>query len=416
MLKTLETLADALDELAKAIIAGKPDAATFQTTYGWNCPALTSAQTAEFASRISRSLRISKVTQLSAEEVTKVNQCIANIKAFQTNTLTYFFNGNATGAFPTFLALIDHVELVLEPILGWTRISDASLMPASLARRVERLSAAIEKHKADEQSIAEKIAIIQEASDSAEELPLTLKQLSDAQTQITKSLAQASEFIGKIDTLHKASQEAVGHINTQTKEADALAKQVSEAYRATTSVSLAAAFDARANALENTMNWWVGGLVLALITGGIVGFVRFDKLTAALSSSPTNSSNVWIELILTLAGLGLPLWFAWLSTKQIGQRFRLAEDYAYKASVAKAYEGYRREAARFDSAIEERLFKAALTRLEEEPLRYVEAATHGSPIQETGLVDLIKDTAKDIKDAVVEKMKLPSPGKDSGAD
>lgn len=69
--------------------------------------------------------------------------------------------------------------------------------------------------------------------------------------------------------------------------------------------------------------------------------------------------------------------------KQIGQRFRLAEDYAFKATVAKAYEGYRKEAARHnDPELEKKLFTLALTRLEEPPLRLIEKATPGTPLQD----------------------------------
>lgn len=78
--------------------------------------------------------------------------------------------------------------------------------------------------------------------------------------------------------------------------------------------------------------------------------------------------EIWLHIILSIVSVGAPLWFAWLATKQIGQRFRLAKDYSYKASVAKAYEGYRREAARIDEDFENRLFDSALTRLEEAPL------------------------------------------------
>lgn len=49
---------------------------------------------------------------------------------------------------------------------------------------------------------------------------------------------------------------------------------------------------------------------------------------------------------------------------------------------AKAYEGYRKEAARLDEAFEARLFSSALSRLEEAPLRLVENTTHGSPWHE----------------------------------
>jgi hypothetical protein len=80
--------------------------------------------------------------------------------------------------------------------------------------------------------------------------------------------------------------------------------------------------------------------------------------------------------------VGAPVWFSWLATKQIGQRFRLAEDYAFKASVAKAYEGYKLEATRLDPNFEKRLFASALTRLDEAPLRLVETGSPGSPWHE----------------------------------
>lgn len=79
-----------------------------------------------------------------------------------------------------------------------------------------------------------------------------------------------------------------------------------------------------------------------------------------------------------------------LAAKQIGQRFRLAEDYAFKASVAKAYEGYRKEAARIDPQFEARLFGSALTRLDEAPLRLVEIGSHGSPWHELATSDGVR--------------------------
>jgi hypothetical protein len=91
---------------------------------------------------------------------------------------------------------------------------------------------------------------------------------------------------------------------------------------------------------------------------------------------------VVVNLVLALFSIGAPVWLAWVATKQVGHRFRLAEDYAFKATVAKAYEGYRREAARYDKEMEARLFASALTRLEQEPLRLVDPETPGSPWHE----------------------------------
>ena len=99
-----------------------------------------------------------------------------------------------------------------------------------------------------------------------------------------------------------------------------------------------------------------------------------------------------------------PLWFAWLATKQISQRFKLAEDYAFKASVAKAYEGYKKEAAKIDEEFEARLFNVALTRLEEAPLRLVDSVNHGSPtheiVEKTGLNKVGEKIANKVENVI----------------
>jgi hypothetical protein len=84
--------------------------------------------------------------------------------------------------------------------------------------------------------------------------------------------------------------------------------------------------------------------------------------------------------LLSVFSIGAPLWFAWLSTRQINQRFKLAEDYAYKSSVAKAYEGYRNEASKTSNGeFQKRLFDSALSRLEEPPLRFMQEHDHSTP-------------------------------------
>lgn len=100
------------------------------------------------------------------------------------------------------------------------------------------------------------------------------------------------------------------------------------------------------------------------------------------------------NFVLSALSVGAPVWFAWLATKQIGQRFRLAEDYAFKASVSRAYEGYRREAARVDADLEVRLLESALARLDELPLRLVEVSSHGSPFHELASSELVQQALK----------------------
>ncbi|MBB3356192.1 hypothetical protein FHT70_006172 [Rhizobium sp. BK049] len=89
---------------------------------------------------------------------------------------------------------------------------------------------------------------------------------------------------------------------------------------------------------------------------------------------------------------------AWLSTKQIGQRFRLAEDYAFKASVSKAYEGYRREARDLSGEFAQSLFQSALNRLDEPPLRLLDKPTPGSPVHEFLEGSLVQKLAEQTKE------------------
>ncbi|MCY1231618.1 hypothetical protein D9M72_440730 [compost metagenome] len=119
----------------------------------------------------------------------------------------------------------------------------------------------------------------------------------------------------------------------------------------------------------------------ALAAGAIVGAFRISALQALLAAE-ASTGRIALNLVLAFISVAAPVWFAWIATKQIGHRFRLSEDYAFKASVAQAYEGYRREAARLDEKFAKRLFSSALDRIDEAPIRFVEHETHGSPWHE----------------------------------
>src|SRR5699024_10298169 len=154
-------------------------------------------------------------------------------------------------------------------------------------------------------------------------------------------------------------------INDLHDQAEKLVSQCEEAYRITTTKGLAAAFDQRAIDLKNSMRCWVAGLFIALGVGAWIGAQRVESLSKLLSTSDPQWRIILMQLSLSVTSVVAPLWSAWLATKQIGQRFRLAEDYGFKASVAKACDGYKKEAAKIDKESEARLFNVALTRLEE---------------------------------------------------
>ncbi|MCE4406921.1 hypothetical protein I5139_23105, partial [Escherichia coli] len=144
------------------------------------------------------------------------------------------------------------------------------------------------------------------------------------------------------------SEKIISDLKKNSLKAQEYLAMCEEAIRASTSKGLAGAFEIKAEKLNWSIRLWVGGLAMALSAGGFVGYERLKALSAVLSQPNPNAIVIGTQLILSVFSIGAPLWFAWLSTKQINQRFRLAEDYAYKASVAKAYEGYRNEASKLD--------------------------------------------------------------------
>ena len=113
-----------------------------------------------------------------------------------------------------------------------------------------------------------------------------------------------------------------------------------------------------------------------------------------------------LNVLLSILSVGTPVWFAWLATKQIGQRFRLAEDYAFKASIARAYEGFRREAARFDENMESKVLTSASTRLDELPLGLVEERSYGSPWHELASFGVIDSAMKSVPGFGVQTKEL----------
>jgi outer membrane murein-binding lipoprotein Lpp len=250
-----------------------------------------------------------------------------------------------------------------------------------------------------------------------------LESLKEARGKVDKFSSDAAELFGKIDSYHEQVEATSQKITDKKNEADKLVAQCEEAYKITTTKGLAGAFDQRAKKLSGSMWVWVIGLLVALIAGIWIGAHRFSLINSALNNTQ-NWGYIWIQIVLSILSLGAPIWLAWIATKQISQRFKLAEDYAYKATVAKAYEGYRREAAHIDEAFEARLFSSSLTRLEEAPLRLMDQDSHGSPWSElvnspafqkaVEMVPELKDKFFDITKSrfdklISKKVKKPSP-------
>lgn len=309
-----------------------------------------------------------------------------------TGNFPHIFVNRQSDALLAYLQTMDHIEHLLEPLFSWEAIVDKDIMPKNLSNKLRGIAAEIKKITPDKEKLENQIRLIQEATETAESLPTDLASLAEAKEQMTEMAKASEKTWEKIQQQHQEIEHLMNVLKEHKEEANKVIEQSQIALKEATTKGLAGAFHDRATALNKSISLWVFFLVVALIIGGGVGYLKTQSFIELIKDAKATKEVIWIYALLAFASFGAPLWFAWLATKQIGQRFKLAEDYAFKASVAKAYEGYKTEAARLDKDFEARLFSSALTRLEEAPLRFMNNTEHSSPVHE--MIKLCTPTKK----------------------
>lgn len=410
---SLEATCTALDVLSTTVLNSWSDNRTLREAFGWHHPTVTRHDLAEMPQRLAKRIRDAGVEDVDQTTLNYLADVPRRLTLLQSETVPYMFNGNGAQAAPAYIASLNSLSESLGSILGWVAFPDNKSMPAALARRLRSYQAELDNIAPNSEQLKIQIQQIKDATEAAETLPTDLEALKQAKIKVGELASNAAEMYGKLDGRRDEIEKLLIKIVTHENNADKLVQQCEQAYRITTTKGLAAAFDQRASRLGMSMWVWVFGLLLALFVGGYLGGERVKLLSAAISGSDPQWGVVWLQLVLSALSVGAPLWFAWVATKQIGQRFRLAEDYGFKASVAKAYEGYRKEAARIDSAFEARLFSSALSRLEEAPLRLVEDTTHGSPWHELVASQAFRDAMASIPELRDKFIEIAKKGMDT---
>ena len=208
-----------------------------------------------------------------------------------------------------------------------------------------------------------------------------MEELKRSANEISRLLESSLKANFKIEECQRVSAESEAAIEQLRAEATILVEKCEVAYRITTSAGLAGAFEHRSRSLA-TVGWvWVAILISSLVAAVVLGKDRYDGLRSLLTGEHP-PALIYLNILFAILGVAAPIWLAWLATRSIGQSFRLSEDYAFKASVSKAYEGYRKEAVSLDGDFAKRLFGSALTRLDESPSRFMVSQDHNSPLQE----------------------------------
>lgn len=382
-----------LKSLSDAIEAKRGAANTPIHQHGWNAPGLTPWDLGKMAHSLATLIE-SSLPIIEDEETVKIlEDWPQSIKHLQKSTLPQLLNTNAPTAAVVMISTLGALQMSLNPILGWVSVRDRSKLPAALRKKLAGIEAVANELLPDVEKLQVQLKSIEDASESAYDLPVNLEELRKARAQVASDTEAVKAGLLQVESAVSKVQDSTAHLEALGREVDALVIKVRESHRITTSIGLASSFDERAKKLGFTLAVWSAVLICALCGAALLTASRWDSLTRLAEGSP-NWPAVGLQVFLSTVSLAGPAWLAWIATKQISQRFKLSEDYAFKASVAKAYEGYRREAeALADTTMSSRLFNSALTRLDEAPLRFMDGENHGSPWHEFAQTRFFKEAS-----------------------
>lgn len=383
MLPEVVAATNALDALAKVILNTWSDQ-PYSTANGnnWSYPAMKRDDMAARCVRLSNRLKAIPDNQVDASLKKVLSELPAQLAWFQSQTLQQV-SGNAFQVLANLELLASNVEsaLPVDRMPDWTTMMKSDLVPRDLARRVRSLEAALKRLEPKTGDLEEQVERINSAHAAALDLPTDLQSLSEARTEIASYADEVRTHRKAVSDADAVIQACARDIKDRSDEADKLIANINAAYSAATTVGLAASFTESAKRLNRSTWIWVLLLFVSLVAGGVLGYFRLQSIQQLLATPNARAEFVWLNAVLSLFSIAAPVWFAWVATRQISQRFRLAEDYGFKASVARAYEGFRKEAARLDPEFEARLFSSALDRLDEAPLRFLSLEEHSSPYE-----------------------------------
>lgn len=393
MHKTLKTIHARLLDVVTQVKASVPNDEPFGNAHGnWSFPGLTRAELIEEAEAIVELIEDQGGDDLGEHEA-RLQDYGRRLQHLQQQTVAQLW-GNAGQAVPAYMLTLQGLRKALGPVLTRDDRAEAASKLKRLTQQLRGIESRLNGLDPRAAELSTMVERIEQAYHAADQLPTDLETLAEARQKITDLVKDATRDQDDVLRIRESAGELNTQLNKIANDANAVLDRCETAYSAATSVGLAAAFSERSSTLSKSMWFWVAGLVAALAAGSYFGSAQLHSLAELFKTPNVATSVVLLNLLLSVLSVGAPVWFAWLSTKQIGQRFRLAEDYAFKASISRAYEGFRREAARFDKDMEAKLLTSALTRLDELPLRLVETDTHGSPWHELAASTAVKQAIR----------------------
>ncbi|PTA51562.1 hypothetical protein C9I43_14200 [Shewanella morhuae] len=426
MNNNIKLLIDTLESLLSTIEMATFNAIPFDQQHGWNQVYLDQKDVENFIKNLIKKLNSYSSVNITDGFSSTVESHINNINRLNNSAKTYFTN-NASHLIhfvPSIFITLYAVESeVNNELFSFENIESEKLLPKDLARNLRATKSRLDRFYIESQDIQEKIKTINDAHEAAESLPTDLEDLRDAKQELNallkmakkefeqtkKEIIQIKEDSAILKSEIKATNDecnvSTNEINNLKISADALVAQCDDALQITTTQGLAAGFDQKANQLKSSIWVWIAGLLVALISAYLIGSERVNSLTEVLNKDITSGQAI-LHTVMAIISIGGPLWLAWMSTQQINQRFKLSEDYAYKATVAKSFTGFKKFASKFDEETEKRLFNSTLDRFDEMPLRLLSTKDYSSPWHEFTDSEIFKQAIRSIPALAIEAGKF----------
>ena len=391
----------------------KSENRTFRMINGWDNPPLTQVDLANKIRKLRRYVeRHSFIVTESAKGIQE--RLESEFKNWSNDPLRNVYSGSAARVCYSLDCLLEASYSFLKDIEDTVTIEDLQADYKKELERINALRGRLDSAESDTGDIDEVIERIQDADRTAQSLPETLSSLRRARTGAQECSKEAQEYLDEIQTYHSKIEKFYEQINSLNEQASKTLDESKKVLASATSAGLAHAFNERKEELQEKGTNWTIALAVSLGLAVLAIWLRSDAIFKLLEESrQTDAITLIANFFISIAFIGAPIWFAWLSTKQVGYYFRLSEDYGFKAAVSTSYEGFRNQVAMFDKKLERKVLASTLERYDEPPLRFVDERVVGSPYHEIltspdfkEAVKSIPDFAREVLDFTKDKLKV----------
>lgn len=387
IVETFASISGALETLAQQILNIVSEDRTFAEIWGWNMPQINRH---DFAALVRSPItKIQKISNLDIEESDSVAliRYPAMIQWLSGNVIANLPGGNAFHVYLTVSSTINSLNIILDKYVGQNvtldEIKNKKLLPMNMIHEITAVRGQIDNAKHNANSVEQQLKILENSTSLIANLDVEMQNLRQARDMFNETQGIISGNVAQSSSSREQISIILEEMKSSKLAADEIIQLAQAAFSAQTSIGLGKEFSERAEKLQVSLRWLSGVLIAVLGTAAYISYGRIKNINQIAEVVPLNLSLVWANVISMVISLGPTIWLAWLVTRQIGQRFRLAEDYAFKASIAKAYAGYREEAGRLkDIEFEKKLFETTIRRIDEEPLRYIDKESESTPLQD----------------------------------